>query len=440
MATNETTTTIVTETASSSSRRSGKKKTDEVSPYKTLFEGTRSNEGTTIEKLEAYKKKVAREKKQREEAKKRRREEREREKEEKKKWKEENEKKRQARLAIDKKKNDLIDKAAIKYWNKHFGKDTLIVTNAEFAAKLKPYLLKKKWMYDNNKERLLFDEKNKDVKSNQIDQFIELCCDKFFLLPNPEKYPQSKPSEGFVSQDAVQCLIHIFGPWIQIFEMIKVHFFDRDDRTNPRPIEVWHARITKEKAEELLRKGDERKSSRKQRFLLRLGTADGEEGKIFMSNIRRTRRGTRILKHEPLERKMPGKIYIVNWNKRRTGKTKPIPPKWTYIEALPSAGGMRDNYTHYTNMTNFLISMKGNNTVDTRNKCAGPAKIRTPVYAPGYGPEVKDGDESSDVKSPEPYKEPVYEEDDGDATPEDMLDKFTDDEGMENQKENTKES
>lgn len=425
-----TTTTIVTKT-----------KDVQPNPYATLMAGGRSDNSTTIEKLEAYKKKVAREKKQREEAKRLRKEEREREKAEKKRRREENEKKRAARLAIDKKNNDLIHKSAITFWNKHFGKDTMIVTNAQFAEKLKPYLLKKKRMFDNDKDRLLFDEKNEDVKANQIDEFIELCLNKFFLLPNPEKYPESKPSEGFVSQDAVQCLIHVFGPWIQIFEMIKVHFFDKDDRTSPPPIAVWHARITKEKAEELLRKGDERKSSRKQRYLLRLGSAgvDGEEGKIFMSNIRRTRRGDTILKHEPLERKMPGKIHIVNWNKRRTGKTKPIPPKWTYIEALPSAGGMRDNYTHYTNMTNFLISMKGNNTVDTRNKCAGPAKIRTPVYAPGYGPEVKDGDVSSDVKSPEPYKEPVYEEDDGEATPEDMLDKFTDDEGAE-KKEDTKES
>jgi len=335
----------------------------------------------------------------------------------------------------------LIDEAAIKYWKKHF-KEAEIVTNTEFAAKLKPYLSKKKWKFDNNKDRLLF-EGTEEEKSKKIDQFTDMCLNRFFLLPDPTKYPQSTPSSNFVSKDTVQYCIHVFGPWVQLFEMIKVHFFDPDDRTSPRPIEVWHGRISVEKTEELLNKGDQKKSSRKQRFLLRLGTGEGEEGRIFMSNIRRTKRGKIILKHEPLERKMPAKIHIVNWNKRRTGKTKPIPPKWTYIESLPSAGGMRDNYTHYTNMTNFLISMKGNNTVDTRQKCAGPAKIRTPVYPVGfgYGPEVKDGEESSDVKSPEVYVEPEYAEDDGDVTPEHMLDKFTDDEGATNEKEEeTKES
>jgi len=402
---------------------------------------SRSDDGTTIEKLEAYKRRVAREKREREEAKKRLKLEREKEKAEKKKWREENEKKRQKRLLIDKKDNKLIDVAAIKYWGKHFNEEK-IVTNAEFAAKLKPYLLQKKWNFDNNPKRLLFEGTDEERK-RKVDEFIDMCLTRFFLLPNPENFPQCQPSLNFVSQDTVQYCIHIFGPWIQIFEMIKVQFYDLDDRTLPRPIEVWHGRITKEKAEELLKKGDEKKSSRKQRYLLRLGTAENEEGKIYMSNIRRSRRGDIIMAHERLERKMPGKIHIVNWNKRRTGKTKPIPPKWTYIETLPSAGGMRDNYTHYTNMTNFLISMKGHNTVDTRNKCAGPARIRTPVYPVGfnYGPEVKDGELSSDVDSPEVYKEPNYVDDDGDATPEDQLDKFTDDEGVPNEKkEATQES
>jgi len=334
----------------------------------------------------------------------------------------------------------MIDKAAIKWWKKNFG-EAVIVTNAQFKEKLRPYLLDKKWKFDNNPDRLLF-EGTKDEKASNVDLFMDMCVNKFFLLPKPEDYPDKKPSVNFVSKDTVQYCIHIFGPWIQIFEMIKVHFFDLDDRTNPRPIQVWHGRLSQVDAEKLLNKGDKRKSSRKQRYLLRLGTDPGEEGRIFMSNIRRTKRGQIILKHEPLERKMPAKIHIVNWNKRRTGKTKPIPPKWTYIESLPSAGGMRDNFTHYTNMTNFLISMKGINTIDTRQKCAGPAKIRTPIYASGFQPEVKAGEESSDVESPPVYKEPEYKDDDDDeVTAESDLDKFTDDDGVPNEKkESTQES
>merc|ERR1712080_669682 len=181
------------------------------------------------------------------------------------------------------------------------------------------------------------------------------------------------------------------------------------------------------------KRGDERKSSRKQRYLLRLGVA-----KLIMSNIRRTKLGKIIYKHEPLVRKMPGKIHIVNWNRTRTGKSKPIPPKWTYIEALPAAGGMRDNHTHYTNLQNFLYSMKGNNTIDTRMSCAGPQKIRTPVYAPNYTRKtMKHVDmaadaESTDVNSPPIYKEPEYfEEDPEDITAEEDMDKFSDEETKE---------
>jgi len=83
-----------------------------------------------------------------------------------------------------------------------------------------------------------------------------------------------------------------------------------------------------------------------------------------------------LIKHEDIKRKMPSKIHIVNWNRTRTGKHKPIPPKVSLIEPTPAAFGSRESFRHFDTLSDLLYEMAGHSV--------GKQKIRTPVYAPGY--------------------------------------------------------
>jgi len=211
---------------------------------------------------------VAEEKKQRAALRKALKEKKKKEKEEKKRKREENAKKREARLARDLNDNNMIDPAAKKWWEKNIGEHKDIVTNAEFAVPLKEYLKTKTYKFDVNPKRLLFDERDEEKRNKEIDDFIKIVLERFFLLPDPSQYKDKTPPQNFVSKDAVQCCIHVFGPWNQIFEMIKRIFFEIEvpyhvKVPEPEPLEVWHDRLEQAEAEELLIQGDEKKSSRK---------------------------------------------------------------------------------------------------------------------------------------------------------------------------------
>jgi len=297
---------------------------------------------------------------------------------------------KKSRVKIDRTDNTLKDKAAVKFWNKHF-KDKDIVTNEEFGDALKIYLQQKKTP--------LFKEEAK------LDNFIKAMGTKFFLLVEPEKYPENTPPKNFVDKLCVQAAIHVFGPWIQMFELIKRDFFDEivDTRKLPGPLTMWHGRILEKEAERLLQKktmknkDDEGwKSSKKARYLLRYGV-----GSIIISSIRRAKRARKIeFYHEPIRRKKPGIKHMVNCG-TKIGKTKVIPPRWTYTERFACPGCFRDNSSHYTLLVNFLEMMRGHYCDDLEYRARRRTKVRTPVYALDMIPDdKKQNDESSDVPSP----------------------------------------
>jgi len=313
--------------------------------------------------------------------------------------------KKTTKIRVDKSDNTLMDKAAKNFWKKHFeGKD--IVTNQEFGAALRIYL-----------KKIYADEAARE-------DFIQIVLTKFLLLVDPSKYPDKTPPEEFVDTHCLQAAIHVFGPWKQMFEMIKKHFYadEVEQHKEPRPLKVWHGRMTEEKANELLLKkngndSEGRKSSRKQRYLLRYGV-----GSIICSNIRRGKQKTILIKHEPVIRKKPSKVFLIDCAGKRTGKTKPVDAKWTYIESIASAGRFNDNYSHYTLLVNFLEMMRGEYCDDLKYRAKKIRKIRTPVYAPGMAPDNKSPEaESSDVDSP-PIRKPIVTiDDDEDETDEETL-------------------
>jgi len=316
---------------------------------------------------------------------------------------------------VDKSDNTLIDKAAVKFWEKNFpGKD--IVTNEEFSVPLKKYVAKKK-MYDTDAEN---------------ENFVQIMLTKFLLLVNPSEYPDKTPSVNFVDKKCVQAAIHVFGPWIQMYEFLKRHFVDPVQKDHePGPLKVWHGRITKEEANRLLMKKTANdpegwKSSRKQRYLLRYGV-----GHLICSNIRRRRLKRVIdLNHERIYRKGPRKKYIVDWKGARTGKTKPILPKWYSVESIASIGGMTDNYTHLILLVDYLVMMRGRCNYGRKPAIKKYPKIRTPICAPGYVSNDTVGAESSDVSSPPVYKQIEYP-DDNETTDGEMLNELRAEESRE---------
>jgi len=297
------------------------------------------------------------------------------------------EQKRPPKVKIDRSDTTLRDKAGVKFWKKYFeGKH--IVTNEEFAIPLKQYVSKKK-MYADEVEK---------------DKFIQIVLTKFLLLVDPSQYPDKRPSVNFVDKNCVQAAIHVFGPWIQMFEMIKKHFCDPvEEAREPGPLSMWHGRMTEEEAKVLLIKKTETnndsegwKSSKKARYLLRYGIDS-----IILSSIRRGKKRTIRFYHEPLVRRKPYHKHLVNWNKVRTGKKKLVPAQWTYVVSIAAVGCFRDNVFHFTLLVNFLEMMRGQFCDDLEYRAKKSRKIRTPVYAPDMIPvEQKQDVESSDTDSP----------------------------------------
>lgn len=146
----------------------------------------------------------------------------------------------------------LRDKAALKFWRKHF-KEEILVTNDRFKVPLDSYLKKKKVFKDDEKRNF----------------FLAEILKKFLIVVEPKNYPEKKSLESCIDTHGIQYAINIFGPWRQMFEFISKHFFHSDSL--PRPLDIFWGKISDEIAREHIIKGNETKSAKKGRYLLRYG-------------------------------------------------------------------------------------------------------------------------------------------------------------------------
>lgn len=301
---------------------------------------------------------------------------------------------------IDPKDTNLRDKAAVKFWQKHFGEQE-IVSNDEFTPKLEEYIKKKKIVEDDS----------------QRNDFVSTIVKRFLCVVDPGKYPDKTPSSDYIDKHGVQYAINVFGPWIQMFNEIHKHFFDNE--FDFRPVDVFHGIISDEASKALLVKGNENKSAKKRRFLIRYGWSV-----LIISSIRRGKRKTIRYYDEPLVRKKP---YT-----KKTGSKKKVPPRWSYSEKIAAAGGFRTNTTIFTTLSNALQYLQGEYCKDLKNVSRRRPKITTPIRAPGF--EIDESKEDSPEPESEPEPEPLKcVDDDEDETDEERMKQLELEENKENQ-------
>jgi len=241
----------------------------------------------------------------------------------------------------------LRDPAALKFWNKNF-QDQDVVTNEQFAAAAGPYVMKKK----------LFN------KEEDAMNFVNKVTEKFLCIVDPSKYPGKIPAENFVDTHSVQFAINVFGPWIQMFQFILDNFWE--NIYSALPIKMFHGNISDEETKTRLIKGNEYKSAKKKRFLLRLKKNEQGNCVLVLSGIRLSR---------------GKKIIYENWEAIRF-KCKPKvlcryeegyginPPEWHVTERIPTTHGCLKSTEKFRKLGDFVHFLE--------NKSE---KIKTAVWA-----------------------------------------------------------
>jgi len=292
----------------------------------------------------------------------------------------------------DKKKDTrstiLRDKAALTFWNDHFSEPCVL--NNSFKVAIKKFLQKKK---------LIKDEK-------ELEFFLNELIAKFFVVD--PKNTKNKDPQNYVDMHSVQFAINIFGPWIQLFEMISNHFFTSN--YTPRPLDVFYGRISDEKTKELLIKGNEAKSAKKMRFLIRYNVNKEGNCVLVISSIRRGKKKNVV--YEDME-VIRSKIK----SRKKKNKDSTGGVKWRYNEAIPSIGKMETRIHLFANLANTLEYFKGSHCEDIDHFHTIPKRILTPVWGPGYVYEkLNANEESSEGPDTEPERIKFHNYDEEEAT------------------------
>jgi len=295
--------------------------------------------------------------------------------------------KRKKKIAKVRSGIELVDKGAKKFWRKNFGKEKEIVTNADFSEKVYHHIRENRIQ--------IYGKLGEDPDRKK---FVDTCCERFFIIPDPSKYPDNKDIHNFIDKSAVQYAIHVFGPWIQIFTMFYNHFFILT--TDSHPLDVFHGMLSDEETKKKLDKGNNKKSSKKMRYLLRI-REDPEDKNInlVISTISRGRKKKIIYEDDKIIRKK----FKAKQKKNDDSIPEPIPPKWAFTEKVAGVGNYTDQTTYFEKLENLLQYLLGNYTEDVKSRST--EKIKTAIWSDDYI-KAKEIDVTKDSSEPRSEEEP----------------------------------